>query len=108
MDMTWTTTSAVIPAHYTLEGDLVDDIREYCSVNNIYCQRLYSDSGTAFGASDFLMLVEGKPYFIELKRALGKQRKGQKHFEKHVKLAGAQYHIVRSVDELRQIISVSK
>ena len=99
--------SSVVPHHLQVEADVAEKIKEYCSKNNIYLQRLYADSGSAFGASDYLMLLKGKPYFIELKRSVGKQREGQKHFEKHVKLAGASYYIVKSVSELEHIIAES-
>ena len=55
------------------------------------------------GVADMLVIRHGAPIFLEFKSAKGKQSEDQKEFEKECKEAGAEYHVIRSVDEVIHI-----
>lgn len=55
------------------------------------------------GVADVQVIVEGKSWFIECKAPKGVQSPDQKEFEYMVKRAGAEYHIVRSIDDLEKL-----
>lgn len=55
------------------------------------------------GVSDFIMIHKGVCYFLEMKSASGKQSEGQIAFQKMAEKAGAQYHVIRSIDDLLAI-----
>jgi hypothetical protein len=56
--------------------------------------------GLRAGAADLLFVRAGvPPLFLELKTSRGTQSESQRAFEAHATMAGAQYEIVRSLDE---------
>lgn len=57
------------------------------------------------GASDYVILYRGFYCAMEVKTKVGKQQKNQKQFESYIKTkGGADYCIVRSVDDARGCI----
>lgn len=52
------------------------------------------------GVSDFILLKNGKVYFIEAKAPKGVQSPEQKKFRAQVEEAGAVYILARSLDDL--------
>ena len=61
-------------------------------------------NGILSGVSDLILLHKGKCYFIEVKAAKGTQTVLQREFADKVKAQGFEYHIVRSSQELVNII----
>ena len=61
--------------------------------------------GVTAGVSDLHLIHKGKIYFIEVKIHGGKQSLMQKQFEKYVIKQGFQYFVVRSVDEMLNVIA---
>ena len=61
--------------------------------------------GVTAGVSDLHLIHKGQIYFIEVKIHGGRQSLLQSQFEKYVKNQGFQYFIVRSVDEVLNVIS---
>lgn len=57
----------------------------------------------AVGSPDICVIKDGFFIGLEIKSATGKQSEGQKAFEKMLKEAGAEYHIIKSVDQLQEI-----
>lgn len=72
------------------------------------------------GTADFFVLYSGKPItleyannnprviLLELKSEKGKQRAEQGAFQKVVEAQGAEYHIIRSIEELENVLEVNK
>lgn len=60
--------------------------------------------GTKKGFPDILVLKDGKCIGLEIKTNVGKQSKEQIEIEKDFKKHGAAYHVVRSLDEVIEII----
>lgn len=61
--------------------------------------------GVTAGISDLHFIHNGKMYFFEVKIPGGKQSLLQSQFEKFVKKQGFNYYIIRSVDEVLELIS---
>jgi hypothetical protein len=54
------------------------------------------------GVADIQAIVDGKSWFLECK-ANTKQSEDQYEFELMVKRAGAEYHVIHSIDELQAL-----
>lgn len=55
-------------------------------------------TGMTAGAADLAIIVNGHPYFMEVKAAKGKQSPAQKDFEQRANMAGAMYTVVDNID----------
>ena len=62
--------------------------------------------GSKRGIPDIWVIKDGKTIGLEVKSPKGIQRKEQKDIEERFKRNGAEYHIVRSVDEVRKILNL--
>ena len=60
--------------------------------------------GCPAGTADFEIIVGECTIFLELKSKNGKQNKEQKLFERKVKSFGCEYHIIRSFEELENVL----
>lgn len=52
------------------------------------------------GVSDIIILCNGKAYFCEAKSATGVLSADQKNFRELVTMAGSEYFVARSIDDL--------
>lgn len=64
--------------------------------------------GLCPGASDLIITVNKKIYFVEVKRPKGVKSEKQKKFENLVRSLGYEYFIVRSLDEFKELIQKLK
>lgn len=55
------------------------------------------------GMSDILCVHIGRPYFLEVKTAIGKQSPEQKQFQLDVEKAGGIYAVVRSIEDVQTL-----
>lgn len=60
-------------------------------------------TGVLAGVSDLIVLLPNKAIFLELKTPKGKQQKSQKDFQRDVEALGFDYHIARSVEEVKKL-----
>src|SRR5438874_1895384 len=58
---------------------------------------------TPRGLSDILAIKDGRVYFLEVKGEKGRPSQDQLDFGRRVILAGAAYHVVRSIDEVQTL-----
>jgi len=56
------------------------------------------------GVPDIVMSCAGRFVGIEVKTKTGRQSQSQKQAEQDIKSAGGEYHIARSVDDVRKVI----
>lgn len=56
------------------------------------------------GTADFYLIRKGSLIFLELKTVTGKQSKEQKEFEDLVTWHGAEYYVIRDIDEVIRIV----
>ncbi len=61
--------------------------------------------GVLPGVTDFLAFTPTRKIAIELKDANGDQSKNQKYFEKQWNALGGEYHLCRSLEEFKQVVT---
>lgn len=61
-------------------------------------------TGLMSGVSDLIVVMPNKVMFIEVKDDVGRQSDKQKEFEQIVRGLGFEYHLVRSLDEFKNIL----
>ncbi len=60
--------------------------------------------GLRSGVADLVFIKDGRAYFLEMKRRLGKQSVNQLQFEADAIRAGAEYAVAHSFDESLEIL----
>jgi len=60
-------------------------------------------TGMLSGVSDLIVIEHGRILFIECKDETGKQRENQIIFQKKVEANGYEYHLIRSLDEFKEL-----
>lgn len=77
------------------------------SRNVIEAKKLKS-TGLLAGASDLIVLLQDKCFFVEIKTETGRQSEAQKEFEKRVKSLGFNYLLIRSLTEFQNEINLHR
>ncbi len=68
-------------------------------------QHRLQNIGVVAGMSDLVATYRGRMLFIEVKTPTGKQSIKQQGIEKHVsEVVGAEYHVVRSLEDFKRLI----
>lgn len=75
---------------------------------NLFEARNLKNEGVTAGVSDLILVLNGVVVFLELKAGRNKQQETQKLFEKKVKGLGHQYYVVRSLDDVVEILEKNK
>ena len=65
---------------------------------------LFKSTGMMSGVSDLIVLLPGRVLFVEVKTSAGRQSEKQKKFESLVSRLGFDYHIVRSLEEFKEVL----
>ena len=60
--------------------------------------------GVRAGVSDLVVVMYGRIIFLEVKAPKGKQQPSQKEFEEEVKKRGFEYYVVRSIEDVQEIL----
>lgn len=63
--------------------------------------------GLKSGVSDVIVLLEGKVLFVEFKAEKGAQSDNQKRFQEDVQALGFEYHICRSLEDFKELVSLN-
>lgn len=72
---------------------------------NVIEAKKFKSTGLLAGVSDLILILpNGKIIFLELKTETGKQSETQIDFEKRISELGHEYHICRSLEQLKQIL----
>jgi len=61
-------------------------------------------TGLLSGVSDLIVVMKGKVIFVEVKNDIGRQSEKQILFQKQVENLGFKYHLVRSLEDFKNII----
>lgn len=61
--------------------------------------------GSKRGIPDIWVILQGKTIGLEVKTATGRQSKEQKEIEERFKKNGAEYYIVRSLEDVKEVIN---
>lgn len=75
---------------------------------NLYEARNLKNEGVMAGVSDLILVLNGVVIFLELKAGKNKQQETQKLFEKRIKGLGHQYYVVRSIEDVMEILNKNK
>lgn len=75
---------------------------------NLFEARNLKNEGVMAGVSDLILVLNGVVIFLELKAGRNKQQETQKVFERKVKGLGHQYYIVRSLEDVMEILEKNK
>ena len=101
----------------TPEGTIQNAICDYLSLRNHFFWRnnsigVYDPVGKRFrstpkysmnGVPDIILIREGVFIGLEVKTPKGRQSENQKNFETLSKEAGAEYYVVRSIEDVQEI-----
>jgi hypothetical protein len=101
----------------TPEGQIQNAICDYLSLKGHFFWRnnsigVYDPVGKRFrstpkyamnGVPDIILIKDGFFVGLEVKTPKGRQSDNQKDFEKKCKEAGAEYYLVRSIDDVQEI-----
>lgn len=64
-------------------------------------------TGLLPGVADIIVLLpKGRTVFLELKAKKGKQQDTQIDFENNVRILGFDYHIIKSLDEIKELFNL--
>lgn len=58
------------------------------------------------GASDLIVVLPGKVLFVELKVGINRQSQGQLEFERIILNLYHEYHLVRSLEEFKAVVTL--
>lgn len=58
------------------------------------------------GCSDLILVLENKTIYCELKVGSNSQQENQIDFERRIKKLGHEYHIVRSLEQFKNLLTI--
>lgn len=64
----------------------------------------FKSLGMLSGVSDMILVLKDKVFFLEFKDIHGRQSDTQKQFQVKVELLGFEYHIIRDLQDVKQIL----
>lgn len=73
-------------------------------VSDCFIERFEPTCFYGKGRSDFIVVRNGKIYFIELKSTIGKQSQAQRRYQKKVESVGSKYFIIRDHQSCIKVI----
>ena len=88
----------------TPESDFKRQLRKYLDDRGIYYTNIQGGFGVAPGAPDMILCVEGHFLALESKTYRGRQSDDQKIHQAKIEANGGQYHLVKTLDQAKQII----
>ena len=96
-----------------IQRGVLDYLELFSRQNNIYFFRagsgaMKTESGRFFktgkaGCADIVACHNGKFYGLEVKTDTGRQSEAQKRAEDEIIRAGGEYHIVRSISDIKKV-----
>jgi len=72
-----------------------------------YKNKVFKATGTMAGVSDLIVVTPEKTIFVELKTEIGVQSEVQKKFQKSIENLNHEYHLVRSLQQFKEVILCS-
>ena len=85
------------------ESDIRKQIRDYLRWSGWYVYYNLQGLGSYPGLSDLVAIKNGRVIHIEIKALKGMQSEKQIAFQQHIKAAGGEYLVARSVDDVRHL-----
>jgi Holliday junction resolvase len=99
----------------TRETKLKKQVRDYLRLKGWFVFHVLQGLGAYKGVSDLIAIKEGKTIFLECKapegidkngrkKPAGKQSENQIQFEADIKAHGGSYYVIRSVEDVIEVI----
>lgn len=86
------------------ERDIQKQIKEYLQYTGWFVVKIHQSLGSYRGIADLYALKNGRHLWLEVKTPNGRQNEHQKQFERDVKAHGGEYYVVRSVEDVVEIL----
>lgn len=90
------------------ETDIMRQIREYLQWHGWYVIRNQQSLGSHPGLSDLTAIRAGRVLWIEVKTAKGKLSKAQEKFKQCIEMAGGEFVLARSIEDIEQYLRGAK
>ena len=101
----------------TAETNLKKQVRDFMRLNGWFVFHILQAMGAYKGVSDLIAIKDGRVLFLELKAPAGFDKRGRKKkageqsenqvkFEYDIDLHGGEYYVVRSVEDISEVIDV--
>lgn len=88
------------------EARIKTEIRKYLSSQKIFWSSVQNGFGAKPGDPDLICCIDGRFVAIEVKTPEGRQSDIQKQRELEIMDSGGWYFVVRSLDDLKSILSI--
>lgn len=86
------------------ESDLKRTVKEFLQWHHFYVATIQGGPFGTPGVSDLIAVKGGRTLFLEVKTAKGKLRDNQVEFGSNIRAQGEEYYVVRSIEDVEQII----
>ena len=90
----------------TPEAKVKTEIRKYLSAQAIFWVSVQNGPGAKPGDPDLVLCYRGRFIGVEVKSATGKLRPLQKVRQKEIEASGGEFWIVRTLDDLKLLLSL--
>ena len=90
------------------ESDLKSTIKGYLLVRGIFNYHLLQGMGSYKGLPDMEMHYKGEVHYLEIKLPKGVLSEWQKNFQAQCKQDRVHYHVIRSLEDLLDIIGIGE
>jgi hypothetical protein len=87
-----------------LESRIQASLIKYAKHNGWMCCKIIKCNIN--GMPDILLFKDGKTLFIEVKNEIGKQSELQRYVQKQLEQQGFEYHVVKNLEDFRNIITI--
>ena len=85
------------------EAGLKKTVREYLRILHWYVVTIQGSPFGTKGVSDLIAMRDKRVLFLEIKTGTGKLSDHQKEFARNVHEQGVEYHVVRDLDDLKEV-----
>ena len=86
------------------ESDLKHQVKDFLTLWGIYNYHNLQGIGAKKGIPDRIMHYQGKVHYLEIKLPKGKMSAWQLAFQEQCKADGIGYHIIRSLEDLIEVL----
>jgi len=92
------------PRRVNPETLILREVKGVLESDGWFVVRIHQSLGSTPGIADLVAMAFGRTVWIEVKTPTGKQSQAQKLFQYSVEVSGGEYRIVRSVDDIKDLL----
>lgn len=86
------------------ESDIKKQVKDYLNIKGWFNFPILQGLGAYKGIPDRIAIKNGRVFFLEIKTSRGILSEHQKNFEADIGTSGGEYCIVRSLEDIQNII----